>query len=134
LAQEYTQGLSIWKHRVIRQAVLEEQDQVDLVALGKAKRKIQQIVDAGRQRKRQSSRSRIARWDTAGKPTRQGAAGSAIGDNVPSAATGDSALDVPASAFPEIPGINEGEWEIGYAPLRHPDALALDERQVQDEK
>ena len=73
LAQEYTQGLSLWKHRVIRQAVLETQDRVDLEALGKAKRKIQQIVEAGRQRKRQATRSRIARWDTAGKPSRQAA-------------------------------------------------------------
>ena len=80
LADEYTQGLSLWKHRVIRQAVLEEQDQVDLVALGKAKRKIQQIVDADRQRKRQSTRSRIARWDTAGKPSRQAIAELDAGD------------------------------------------------------
>lgn len=71
LDQEYTQGLSLWKHRVIRRAVLDEQDSVDIVALGQAKRKIQAIVDDGRRRKRQQSRSRIARWDTAGKPTRQ---------------------------------------------------------------
>ena len=80
LADEYTQGLSLWKHRVIRQAVLAEQDQVDLVALGKAKRKIQQIVDADRQRKRQGTRARIARWESAGKPTRQALAELESGD------------------------------------------------------
>ena len=71
LDQNYTAGLSLWKHRVIRQAVLEEQDHVDLIALGQAKRKIQAIVDEGRQRQRQQTRARMARWDTAGKPTRQ---------------------------------------------------------------
>ena len=68
-----THDLSLWKHRVIRQAVLAEQAQVDMIALGQAKRKLQQLVEEGRQRKRQSTRTRIARWDTAGKPTRQAA-------------------------------------------------------------
>jgi putative transposase len=71
LDQEYTHGLSLWKHRVIRRVVLSEQDSVDIAALGRAKRKIQELVDEGRRRKRQSVRSRIARWETAGKPTRQ---------------------------------------------------------------
>ncbi len=71
LDQEYTHNLSLWKHRVIRRAVLTEQDRVDMVALGRAKRKIQQIVDEGRRRKRRRTHSRTARWDTAGKPTRQ---------------------------------------------------------------
>jgi len=68
LNQEYTQKLSLWKHKVIRQAVLSEQNSVDIVALGRAKRKIQELVEQGRQRKRQQTRKRIARWDTAGKP------------------------------------------------------------------
>ena len=45
LDQEYTHELSLWKHRVIRQAVLAEQAQVDMVALGQAKRKLQQLVE-----------------------------------------------------------------------------------------
>jgi putative transposase len=70
LDQDYTRDLSLWKHRVIRQAVLAEQDHVDMVALGQAKRKIQQIVEAGRERKRQTTHVRLARWATAGKPAR----------------------------------------------------------------
>jgi len=70
LAQEYTQGLSLWKHRIIRQAVLAEQATVDIAALGRARREIQAIVEAGRDRKRVGTRSRIARWDTAGRPSR----------------------------------------------------------------
>jgi putative transposase len=135
LAQEYTQGLSLWKHRVIRQAVLEEQDQVDLVALGKAKRKIQHIVDAGRQRKRQNTRARIARWDTAGKPTRQTAAELEPGDktsvtNTEEPETTDTKLSASASLV--LHSADEDNWEIGYAPFRHADTLATDERQAQD--
>ena len=68
LDQEYTQGLSLWKHRVIRNFALREQDRPDLVALGKAKRRIREIVEAGRERKRIGTRTTIARWDTSGKP------------------------------------------------------------------
>lgn len=68
--QEYTQGLSLWKHRVIRDTVLQEQRSVDPVALGQAKRKLQAIVDAGRDRRRASTRTRDARWNSSGKPTR----------------------------------------------------------------
>lgn len=69
--QEYVHDLSLWKHRVIREALLEEQRTVNPVALGRARRKIQAIVDAGRERKRASTRNREARWNTSGKPTRE---------------------------------------------------------------
>ena len=126
LAQEYTQGLSLWKHRVIRHAVLEAQDRVDLEALGKAKRKIQQIVEAGRQRKRQSTRSRIARWDTAGKPSRQ-AAEEKWNENPISLPVAE-----PESTSPLLLPEDAPRWEIGYTPLRHADRLTKDERQAQD--
>lgn len=71
LAQDYTHGLSLWKHRIIRRAVLAEQDSVDLAALGRARRKIQQIVEEGKRRKRTGTRSRIARWEQAGAPSRE---------------------------------------------------------------
>ena len=127
LDQEYTQGLSLWKHRIIRQAVLEMQDQVDLVALGRAKRKIQQIVDAARQRKRQSTRTRIARWDTAGKPTRQIADGLELGNKTPVTTTKE-----PVPTTPLLLSGDDNEWEIGYAPFRHADTLPADEEQVQN--
>ena len=68
--QEYAKDLSLWKHRVIRQAILEEQKSVDPVALGLTKRKLQAIVDAGKERKRTSTRNYEARWNTSGKATR----------------------------------------------------------------
>jgi putative transposase len=62
LAQEYTRDLSLWKHKVIRNFVLSQQDQVDIVALGRAQRKIQAIVEESLQRKKLKTRTRIARW------------------------------------------------------------------------
>lgn len=135
LADEYTQGLSLWKHRVIRQVVLEEQDQVDLVALGKAKRKIQQIVDADRQRKHQSTRSRIARWDTAGKPSRQAIAKLDAGGTA-SVTNTEKQMPIdtkhPAGAPSVLLSVDENNWEISYAPLRHNDGLVDNEKQVQN--
>lgn len=66
LAQEYTQGLSLWKHRVIRNFVLSQQGKVDIVALGRAQRKIQEIVETSLKRKKLGTRARIARWQTSG--------------------------------------------------------------------
>lgn len=42
--QAYTQGLSLWKHRIIRSYVLREKGAVDIAALAAAKQKIQQIA------------------------------------------------------------------------------------------
>jgi putative transposase len=129
LDQEYTQGLSLWKHRVIRQMVLTEQDQVDIVALGKAKRKIQNMVEAGRKRKRQSTRSRIARWDTAGKPSRQ------VVDNPSESTEASTKSFFPAqqttdSSIQPISLLQDMNWEIGYIPVKHPDPSTEEEQGV----
>jgi len=132
LDQDYTHGLSLWKHRVIRRAVLDEQRTVDPVALGRAKRQIQALVDAGRQRKRQSTRSRIARWETAGKPIHQvGAAapGAALiqepAGTVITAATLPTPIgsaQLPAPGTPPDP-----DWEISYAlPQSRSDLITTD--------
>ena len=63
LDQEYTQGLSFWKHRIIRRLAAQEAETVDLAALGRARQKIQEMVDRARSRKRMSTRSKVARWD-----------------------------------------------------------------------
>jgi putative transposase len=62
----YTLNLSLWKHRVIQRYILNNQDKVDLAALGRAKAAIQRIVDAARERKRVTSRSKIKRWESDG--------------------------------------------------------------------
>ena len=63
LDQEYAKGLSFWKHRLIRRAAMRETDQGDLAALGRARRKIQEMVDAARSRKRTVTHKKVARWD-----------------------------------------------------------------------
>ena len=70
LEQEYTQGLSVWKHRIIRRVARQQFDEVDLAALGRARRKIQDTVDAARTRKKISSRSKQARWEAGQTPAR----------------------------------------------------------------
>lgn len=68
LDQEYTENLSLWKHKVIKRFNSVNGDKEDLAALGRAKIKIQEIVDAGRNRTKVTHRAKIARWDTGGKP------------------------------------------------------------------
>ena len=107
LAQTYTSGLSLWKHRVIRRFVLEQQERVNIVALGEAKRQIQQIVQDSKERSGLRSRTKIGRWQSGGQkqasaPTSQTTSGSAV----PSS---------PASS-PDV-GLDEGEgegWSVGY--------------------
>ncbi|MCJ7435286.1 MAG: Mu transposase C-terminal domain-containing protein, partial [Anaerolineales bacterium] len=132
LADEYTQGLSLWKHRVICHAVLEEQDQVDLVALGKAKRKIQQIVDADRQRKHQGTRSRIARWDTAGRPTRHAMVDLEVESMAPVKGAEKTIFSQPTNVLPAPVSTGEDNWEISYTPLKHADDLPISEKQVKN--
>ena len=67
LDQDYTQGLSLWKHRIIMRFSKETEQKVDLAAYGRAKRKIRQIVDQGKLDKRIAKRSRIARYEGVGK-------------------------------------------------------------------
>ncbi len=66
LAQEYTHNLSLWQHRVIRkEARYEQQDTVDIAALGRAKKRIQDLVDNSQKKKRSATSSKaVARWDS----------------------------------------------------------------------
>ena len=74
LAQEYTQDLSLWKHRVVKRFALDNEEKADLAALGRAKRRIREIVQEARARGRNQSKRRtstgnnISRWQTGGKP------------------------------------------------------------------
>ncbi|MBN1220302.1 MAG: transposase [Anaerolineae bacterium] len=70
LAGEYTQNLSLWKHKVIKQVARQNQDKVDLAELWRARQRIQEIVQAGLERKGKIHR-KIARYKLAGKPTRE---------------------------------------------------------------
>ncbi len=67
-APEYTQGLSLWQHRVICQFARQEEHSVDPAALGRARRKIRVIVNTAKKRTcLLRTRRRIARHEQAGK-------------------------------------------------------------------
>ena len=67
LDQEYTQGLSLWKHKVIQRYARLKGDGEDLSALGRAKQEIRSIVDEQKSQKKMASRARTARYEHAGK-------------------------------------------------------------------
>ncbi len=63
VSQEYTRGLSLWQHNVIRRLARQEAKSVDIKALNAAKRKINEIVE--REiifTKKTSTRAKMARW------------------------------------------------------------------------
>lgn len=63
LNQEYTKGLSLWQHKVIKQLACQEAEKVDLVALALAKEKIQKIVEREwKTSKKGKTRQSMARW------------------------------------------------------------------------
>lgn len=68
LASEYTEGLSLWKHRIVSAFARRHQDRVDLAALGRAKIKIQEVVDMAMSRKRRKSGKKLGRWQNSGQP------------------------------------------------------------------
>lgn len=63
LHQEYTQGLTLWQHKVIKQLARIEADKIDIIALALAKEKIQTIVEGEwKKTKRGKTRQSMARW------------------------------------------------------------------------
>lgn len=102
LDQEYVEGISLWKHRVIKRYAQEHEEKADIASLGRAKRAIQSIVDKAfnrsRARKRAAkkevggtvgtgARSKASRWNSEGKPIgqlsadSQGIDGSPVGES-----------------------------------------------------
>ncbi len=68
LSQEYTSGLSLWQHKVIKQLARIEAEKVDIVALALAKEKIQKIVEREwKTSKKGKTRTDMARWKGIGR-------------------------------------------------------------------
>jgi putative transposase len=124
---EYTMNLSLWKHRIICEFVRREQDRVDLAALGRAKRKIQEVVDAAMSRKQQRGGRKIGRWQTSGQPP-----------SLVKNADAPEALPIPMESSPASRSnasdemvltstpIESEEWGLTYnLPKSRSDALAM---------
>ncbi|MBE9002773.1 transposase [Nostoc sp. LEGE 12447] len=61
--QEYTQGLTLWQHKVIKNLAAIESKRVDIIALALAKQKIQEIVEREWQKSSKGkTRKSMARW------------------------------------------------------------------------
>lgn len=64
----YAEGLSLWKHQVIRTFLKKERGRVDAEGLDWAKRQVREIVAEAKVRQRQNrSRRSVARWETNGR-------------------------------------------------------------------
>lgn len=61
--QEYTKGLTLWQHKVIKNLAAIEAEKVDIIALALAKDKIQEIVEREWQKScKGKTRKSMARW------------------------------------------------------------------------
>jgi putative transposase len=108
LAQTYTAGLSLWKHRVVRRFVLQQQERVNLVALGEAKRQIQQIVQDSKERPGLRSRAKIGRWQTGGK---QEPISQPLSTSFPVSA---NSFSPPSSFAADLDEDEEKGWSVNY--------------------
>lgn len=68
VSYEYTQGLTLWQHKVIKNVAATEYKKVDIVALALAKKKIQEIVEREwLLTKKGKTRTAMARWKGIGR-------------------------------------------------------------------
>jgi putative transposase len=110
LAGDYTDGLSLWKHRIICAYARRHQDRVDLAALGRAKRKIQEVVDMAMSRRRRRGGRKLGRWNNSGKPP-------SLGDRSASAAPpGSAAWAPPAEPSLALPSPDHDDSGLAVEP------------------
>lgn len=100
LDQEYARGLSLWKHRVILRTARQDEDKVDILALARAKRKIQEIIQQSKSSKKIRSRSRTARWEADGRSTEH----TSNASELPVVGTRSSMTEFPPDA--SLPALN----------------------------
>ena len=117
--QEYTAGLSLWKHRRIRRYVLDHQQTVDIYALADAKRRIQEVVEREfRLTRRSRTRATAARFLDIGTGPAP-STGSAGGDAPASPAPADHPAAPPPHRLPQEPPVVAGfGGDFGLRPMR----------------
>ena len=79
LAQQYTQGLTLWTHNLFREQALADRGAVDLAGLRRAREEFEHVITEARNRKRLNVR--VARGRTGGAPA--GSLAQAPGGAVP---------------------------------------------------
>jgi putative transposase len=104
--QDYTNGLSLWQHKVIkREARANVKDYVDIVDLCLAKDRIQKMVDEGfNAQSKSSSNVKAALWESVGKVEGRIETSSREADNEHStASTREARLVPPVNSDAEVP-------------------------------
>lgn len=119
LDKEYAGGLSLWKHRVILNLARKEQDKVDILSLARARRQIQEIVEKSKSDKKIKSRSRIARWETGGKPVGCGEENTSLPEMAPPpplpSPSAQSSLPSQQESLPvALDDSEDKDWSAGY--------------------
>ncbi|NBD36815.1 MAG: DDE-type integrase/transposase/recombinase [Chloroflexi bacterium] len=110
LDSEYAQGLSLWKHRVILNLARQQEAQVDILGLARAKRQIQEIVAQSKADKKIKRRARIARWQT-GEPSTD----NAPPDSEAADPSAPSALSIPVLDFSvTLDNLEDEDWSADY--------------------
>jgi putative transposase len=127
--EEYTQQLSLWKHRIIKRYARAKEDREDPVSLGIAKRKLMNIVDEARSQKKIGTRARIGRFDRAGQtpslqelPESRSMTKKPIEEKSTSSMDSDFKQPVRDIADPLDEPVDEG-WSIGIAKDQNEDNL-----------
>jgi hypothetical protein len=115
--QAYTQGLSLWKHRLIRGHVLREKGEVDMVALAAAKAHIQQIAaDEFTTTRKGRGRKTAARFLGVGTDVAPGTASGTPAPGVPPAASPSDTPAPAAAPSPALPQPPLDDDELDYDP------------------
>lgn len=109
---EYAQGLSLYKHRIIRQMLLtDKQQQVDIYALARARQRLQELVaQEFAQTRRQRGRKQMARWLEEPTPTPQRLVDPAL--PLLDAPSPDSLDDTGWSADYHLPSLPKGHHDL----------------------
>ncbi|MBZ0283500.1 MAG: DDE-type integrase/transposase/recombinase [Anaerolineae bacterium] len=118
--QEYTNGLSLYKHRAIREYVLSERKEVDIYELAAAKRHLQQIVEREfNMTKKAKGRKNAARFLRKGSQdflkSPLISTTSIIPDDIEPDRRADNFSSEPSNLTSLPDDLNSSEWKSGYS-------------------
>jgi len=115
----YTHENNLWKHRIICRQARRTGDKVNLTSLGRAKRRIREVIQLAHKHKRKVARAALARWEETA-PSLEGTetAESATPPAIPPKSLPIAALPAPALAAPPPAPLenprpaDDDQWEI----------------------
>lgn len=134
VAQNYTAGLSLWKHRVVRAFARSEYDKVDMAALGESMQRIREIVAESRARQKQTAGKRVGRWG--GRSFEADVSPSAVPTQ--SDATAPDTATAQGDAGTETPdwllAAEQEQWRVDYTLPTGTDRSSDNQKDVNDDR